>query len=348
MKRFTLLALLLTLLGSLARPAAATTFRVNNTLAPIATARLYNSLTTAQAAANTTAGDTLLVEGSGTTYLDFTCTKRLTIIGPGYLLTENPQNQANALPASVQVINFNVGSEGSAIIGLNFSPNYTGNVPNVAVNNISIIRCYLTNGISIANSITNLLILQNYITGYGIGVSYTGYSFSNVILKNNIINGPVYIDQYSSNPRIFSNVENNIFKGNVKLSANSFLSNIIAIATPSQPIAVTASSVQGNLIFTAGQLSTAGNANTLVTTPATLFVGLTAANGSTDGQYALPTASPYRMAGFGGTQPGIFGGSEPYVLSGVPPIPTIYSLRGDAIGSRQGGLNITIGARTNR
>jgi len=345
MKRFTLLALLLTLLGTLAQPAAATTFRVNNTLPPIATARLYNSLTTAQAA-STTPGDTLLVEGSGTTYLDFVCTKRLTIIGPGYLLTENPQNQANALPASVQVITFNAGSEGSAIIGLNFSPNYTGNVPNVAVNNISIIRCYLTNGISIGNSITNLLILQNYITGYGISVGYTGYSFSNVILKNNIINGPVYIDQYSSNPRIFSNVENNIFRGNVKISANSFLSNIIAIAAPTQPIQITASQVANNLMATAGQLP-AATANQVVNI-ATLFVGLTAANGSTDGQYRLPTTSPYLTAGFGGTQPGIFGGTESYVLSGVPPIPTIYSLRGDAIGSRQNGLNITIGARTNR
>ena len=343
MKNVFLFALFLLGVLGIYSPASGTIYRVNNNLTPIPTARLYATLATAQTAASGTAGDTLLVEGSGVEYASLTCAKKLTIIGPGYLLGQNPQSQANAIPATVQGITFNTGSESSSIIGLNFSASSTGYAPSISVNNIAIIRCYLTNGIYITSSVNNLLILQNYIQQFGISVQSTGYAFSNVILKNNIIVPNLSIAQYSGAPRIFSNVENNVFLGNVMITSNTFLSNIIA--NTAATAAVTASNNQGNLFAAAGQLPTTNN--TLVSNIPTLFVGLVAANNSTDGQYRLPAASPYLTAGFGGTQPGIFGGSEPYILSGVPGIPTIYSLRGDAVGSIQNGLNITIGARVN-
>ena len=340
MNKLALLALLLTGLLGAASSALATTLRVNNNLPTNASQRIFNSLPDAHASTSVLPGDTLLVEGSGTDYTGFICTKRLTIIGPGYFLTQNGQNQANALPASVQGITFNAGSEGSAIIGLTFATGSSNNLPNVSVNNVIIMRCYLPYGIYIANSINGMLALQNYMVQNGVYVGSSNTAFSNVILKNNIILSPLSVLRQTTNPRLFSNVENNIFLGGVTLDANNFINNIIA--TPGATVSITATST-GNLFATAGQLPAAGN--TLVANPASLFIGLAGAANSLDGQYRLATATAYPTTG--STQPGIFGGTEPYQLSGIPAIPTIYSLRADAVGSKQGGLNVTIGARVN-
>ncbi|MGI4883969.1 MAG: hypothetical protein ACRYFR_03310 [Janthinobacterium lividum] len=334
---FALTAVLLCFSISVAK---ATTFRVNNNLATNGGQRIFNSLTAAHASTNVQAGDTLLVEGSGTDYAGFTCTKKLVIIGPGYFLTQNGQNQANALGASVQGIAFNAGSEGSAIIGLTFATGASNYVPSISVNDITIMRCYLSYGISIVSTITRMLVLQNYISQSGIYVNSSATAFSDVILKNNIIASAFSTPQQMPNPRLFSNVENNIFLGSVTLSANSFINNIIA--SPTATVSITATST-GNLFATAGQLPATGN--TQVANPAALFVGLAGAANSTDGQYRLATSTAYPTTG--ATQPGIFGGTEPYRLSGIPAIPTIYSLRTDAVGSKQSGLNVTIGARVN-
>jgi hypothetical protein len=52
-------------------------------------------------------------------------------------------------------------------------------------------------------------------------------------------------------------------------------------------------------------------------------------------------------AGFGGVDVGIFGGPEPYVLSGIPPIPTIYFLTAPAIGEKNTGLPVQIKVKSN-
>ena len=56
-------------------------------------------------------GDTLHVEGSTTTYDVATITKRLVIIGTGYLLTDNPHTSSSALETKISRIIFNPGSE---------------------------------------------------------------------------------------------------------------------------------------------------------------------------------------------------------------------------------------------
>jgi hypothetical protein len=323
--------------------AMATTVRVNNTLPTDKTRKIYASLQEAHDDdTNVMAGDTLLVEGTSKEYGKLTCTKKLAIIGPGYFLTENPQSQANSLSARVQDINFNTGSEGSVIIGLFFSSGQTYYYPAVGVDGIAIIRCYLTNGVRITSSISSLVILQNYIERYGVIVQQTYYSFGGVILNNNIIASDITIDQYPNYPRIFTTVENNVFLEDVKLSTNSFRSNIIVkkMAT----VNVTSGGVQNNLVSNSQLPATNGNQTYNETA---LFVGLAGAGNSPDGQYKLKTDSPYKTAGFNGAEPGAFGGNEPYVLSGIPAIPTIYDLQGDAVGSKQNGLKITIKARTN-
>ena len=326
----------------------ATTVRVNNTLATNKANKIYASLQEAHDdGTNVTNGDTLLVDGTNIVYAGLTSTKKLVIIGPGYLLTENPQSQANSLPAIVEGITFNPGSEGSILIGMTFSTNSSLHQPAIAADNIAIIRCYLTNGIRIISSINNLVILQNFLLRYGISVNSSLYSFGGVILKNNVLADDISIEQYPNAPRIFTAVEHNNFLGDVKVQTNSFRSNIIV--NEDATVEVTSGGKDNNLVRTEQQLAQlpAANGNQVYNETA-LFVGPEGSDNSTDGQYRLKSNSPYLTAGYNGSEPGIFGGDEPYRLSGVPPIPTIYDIQGDVIGSRQDGLNITVKARVNQ
>ncbi len=321
--------------------AGATILRVNNTLATDKTKNIFASLQEAHDAAAGTGTDTLLVEGSTTEYALLNCTKKLVIIGPGYFLLQNG-GQANALSATVQSINFKAGSEGSTIIGLTFSTLNSSYAPYVYVNGIAILRCSMTNGIGIFGNITSLVILQNYMPG-GIGLANSAISFSGVILKNNLI-GSISISTTVSVPRIFATVEHNIFTSGVTLSTNTFQSNIITYQFAG--VNITSNIIQYNLDATNKTVSISST-NQLVQSNQ-LFIGLTAANNSPDGQYQFVTNSAYNKAGLNGEQPGIFGGSEPYVLSGIPPIPTIYQLQSDAVANKQDGLNVTIKARANQ
>ena len=79
---------------------------------------------------------------------------------------------------------------------------------------------------------------------------------------------------------------------------------------------------------------------------ANLFVGAT--GNSPDGQYKLKPTSPYLTSGYNNTQPGVFGGTQAYVLSGLPPIPSIYEFTADAFGSKQNGLPISIKVKANQ
>lgn len=342
MKRITFLPALITVLCLCTfQTVFANVFRINNTLVTDKTRKIYSSLQEAHDdGSNVGAGDTLLVEGTNIEYGTLTCTKRLVIIGTGYLLLQNGQNQANTLSSIVQIINFNTGSQGSIITGLLFSSRSTGYEPRISTDNIKIIRCYLTNGISITSSINNLAVIGNYLQN--LSINSTGYSVGGLILRNNIITSNISIEDYSTAPRRFTAVEHNIFLGNVRLTTNSFRSNIIVNRTAT--VDVTSGGIQNNL-FSNTQLP-ATNGNQMYDETA-LFVGLSGAANSPDGQYRLKTNSPYLTAGYNGAQPGIFGGNEPYVLSGIPAIPTIYDLQGDVIGSQQNGLNIIVKARTN-
>lgn len=88
----------------------------------------------------------------------------------------------------------------------------------------------------------------------------------------------------------------------------------------------------------------AGNGNSSNTTGfSSGFIG----SGSTDGKWQLSASSIFKGVGFGGADCGIFGGAEPYVLSGIPPIPTIYSLTAPAVGEKNTGLPIQIKVKSN-
>ena len=135
-------------------------------------------LTLQEASDNAAAGDTIYVEGSINNYQDgATIDKRLTIIGPGYFLSENDSTQANALYAKFNTgIFFNTGSAGSVIAGIESHIS-------ISVDNITVRRCK-SNYISFDAVVKNIFITQNYVDQ--INVSYNG-KITNSVISNNII-----------------------------------------------------------------------------------------------------------------------------------------------------------------
>jgi hypothetical protein len=84
---------------------------------------------------------------------------------------------------------------------------------------------------------------------------------------------------------------------------------------------------------------------------ATVFVG-SGAGISTDGAWKLKAGSPAIGAGYGSTPGtpidcGIYGGGFPYVLSGIPPIPSIYFFENQPVGSNTDPIDVSIKAKSN-
>ena len=118
--KYTLYFFALTLLFNVSiGSASATIFRVNNGLTENIPNKLFAKIQTAINNNSVGAGDTLMVESSGINYEGFTCNKKLTIIGPGYFLGENPG--VNGVVASAKINDycyFVANSQGSYLIGM--------------------------------------------------------------------------------------------------------------------------------------------------------------------------------------------------------------------------------------
>jgi protein involved in ribonucleotide reduction len=338
MKRYCLLFLTLTLLQT----AFAGIFRVNNTLTTDASQRLFKTIQEANDASAVLAGDTLMIESSPTIYASANINKPLTLIGPGYFLSQNPQTQANVVQAVVSQIDIKPAATGTVLMGLTFSGNNTFFAPYIEASNVIVRRCYLPNYLYLAGNVNNVSILQNFFASSA-AVSYNNsfYTFSNVVLKNNVFSGAINIPSDINTQRVFSAVENNIFLGSVTLTAGTFRSNIV-VGT-SATVNVSSANIENNLVSNNQLPATNGNQTY---NAANLFVGATGA--STDGQYKLKNGSPYLTAGYNNTEPGIYGGTQPYVLSGIPPLPSIYSFIADGTASKQTGLPINVKAKTNQ
>lgn len=317
-------------------------FRVNNTLTTNPVQKTYNSILEANNSSAVLPGDTLMIEGCPTEYDGTALNKRLVLIGPGYLLNENPQTQANLSTAVLRNLTFENGASGSIIAGLTFSGFSGSYIPYISnASNIVIMRCYLPNPIVLIGNVSGIQIIQNYFARSAIYIGSGSYTFTGVSLKNNYIDEAQSITSSDSYQRIFSAVENNIFNGNVTLTANVFRSNIITSTTA--VVAVSSGSIENNLVANSQLPATNGNQTF---NAANLFVGVS--GNSIDGQYKLKGNSPYLAAGYNNTQPGIFGGTSPYVLSGLPATPAIYGFTADGFVNKAAGLQVNIKVKANQ
>ncbi len=288
---------------------------------------------------NSSNGDTIYVEGSETAYPGADISHSVTIIGPGYFLSENPKTHANGLEAKFNGdINFNTGSAGSIITGCNLGY-YSISINE---NDISVIGCVVYDvKLSKLSGVTeNILVLQNYITNSIHSNSYNS-PITNSIISNNIIE--VYI--LISSPNSSMQIVNNVFggKGSYAFSidcSNSTIQNNISTSSSAQ-IKVNAGNTITNNILASNGTNTNGNQYNVAM--ANVFVDHNGLKGySTDGKWQLKAGSPAIGAGVGSVDCGAYGGVKPYVLSGLPDLPHIYEASIPSTANSNKGLKVTI------
>ncbi|WP_201978974.1 hypothetical protein [Hymenobacter rubidus] len=322
----------LLVLASHLASAQGTIRRVNNT--GITGTNIYSTIQLAHDASVN--GDIIQVEPSTVSYGNLTCTKQLTIVGPGYFLSFNqpPALQASVIPATIDQVVFNPGSAGSSIAGMTINGNlYPG------VSNLTIVRNYINSTIY-ANynaNISNTLIRQNYI--YTISYYSGSASSTNLLITNNIILSSANVSLAS-----FSGE----FSNNDMLSGTAYFDNFTVKNNYINSLSTTANTTwQYNLLT--GALPTLGSQsnNTPSVSQSSVFVLAPTAPGQYDAWYKLKTGTnPATGGGQGGVDIGATGSSTGYAyhFSGLPAIPAIYQLSQAVSGNT---LNVTLGTRSN-
>lgn len=145
----------------------------------------YTSLTDAIAAAS--AGDTIYIHGSSSSYGNQSIDKQLYIYGPGYLLNDNPvpAQQTAVEDATLGTTTIQPTASGTLVQGIRFSFTL-----NIHADNVTIENCRTSNieigDNSPVTAVNNISIRKNYC-----GQITINYGSSNVIVANNIAFGTV-------------------------------------------------------------------------------------------------------------------------------------------------------------
>ena len=291
--------------------------------------------TTISAAVSTAAdGDTLYIEGYPN-YDGWTATKKLTYIGPGYFLEENPETQANATPAHISgTVTLDPGSEGSVLTGLYIYGTVIIKDDNIVIKR-NLIESSSYRSIKMDEvGVSNIIIKKNYIYSYsGIGV---GNNCQNIMINNNYLNGSTVIQSASTSALT---VDHNVVNGRVELYNSVFSNNIMYSGSFYGDY-----NSYNNNVCNAAQLTT-DNGNIQNVTMDNVFVG--EEGNSTDGQWQLALESVAIGADSEDGDCGMFGGLFPYVLSGVPSeLPAIYYFYSTSEGTNVSGLRIHVKAKT--
>ena len=293
------------------------------------------------------AGDTIYVEQSPFSYGGATIDKQVILIGGGYWHTENDSTSANTERSIIDDVSFNVGSEGSILIGISIDKIINDNVwdfvlINVNTDDIILERCFIQISvvggdpvpklILLNGDVNNIIIQQNWIYFYNNNESgnciYLNGDTQNVLIRNNFIRSvtnnstggyPIYMETASSlnSPQI----NGNIIIGNMSTYDCLYLNNIQI----SGNFYNGAGGVTANNICNATQFPDSNN-NQQNVDMSTVFVDhdLYIDNG-----YILAPGSPAIGAGFNGGDCGMFSndyGGNTYRLSGLPAIPAIYEI----------------------
>lgn len=294
-------------------------------------------------------GDTVHLEASAIAYpTSSSINKRLVFIGTGYFISGSGANiglQANPNSAFFTgALRFDSLASGSLFLGIDIR---TDLWLDPRADNIRFERCrfgaisWNTVASSTLNRAQNIVFNKCYFNGAS---TTSQFYYDNLEITNCIITSGLTFNATNIGSAL---IRNNVFLGGVTL-INTYFANNILLNIGAGSFNVTFSTIRNNIAQFAGVLPT-GNGNQEGISQATLFVG--SSGNSTDGQWVLRAGSPAIGAGetVASITPdcGAFGTADPYRLSGIPPIPTIYSLT--VPGSVPVGqpLNITVSTRSN-
>lgn len=340
---------LLALVTVISMSTQAKSWRMNNNVGVVAD---FTTFLTALSDARVVSGDTIYVEPSATKYdgSGAFLTKRLVIIGPGYLLdpanTTTPGNGGlQVVPYDAQLSYFYVTAAGafSKIIGLNVDAAYLR-----TTNNITFERCRFTGVLQFEQGLsTNITVRKCFFSS---SFNYNGASTaSNLICENNIF-APACVMNLPMLTGSGNIVRNNTFyeTGNGSNIVNAyFVNNIVACLVP---FTLTDCTIKNNLFKSNQPLpATATNNQINVNMLADVYLG----TGSYDGRAMLKATSLAKGAGLTvgsvvNPDCGAFGATDPYVLSGIPNIPTIYTFTAPtSIPSGSATMNVTFSTRNN-
>ena len=294
-------------------------WRVNNV--PGITA----DFTTAQAAHDgANANDTIYLESSPNPYGNLITSKKLTWIGLGYFLAQNPGLQFHSNAGTLNDITVNTGSDGSVFeINMLFNTLYINSCANITFK-----RCYLRGSIYMINTVNHVTITESYLD-LGNGAlqvapspsSQFGFTFTNNIMVINYvgINANSYQVTFNNNTVITNGGGNSYVIDNATVANNIFYNTAVgSLYDAGYP-----SNVTNNLWTGTTNAGFVGsNGNIYASDPNTVFVF----NSSPDGKYKLAAGSPATGTGAGNVDMGAYGGADTYVVSVLPAIPTIYQL----------------------
>jgi hypothetical protein len=307
--------------------------------------------------------DTIHIESSQFIYDAATITKKIVLMGPGFFLPDNPKTGNNLLDAKIKRVNFNAGSAGSSVIGLNVvvSTNTADGYIQIAADYITIKRCRIERSIYFhitgGSEIQRVTILQNFFPDtYATNALYFTNSFYvppvEVIFNNNICQKTLLWERSASG--IAWNItqcKNNVFDGpdnlatpNLRFTTSDFSNNILMPVNAIVDITATPAQIAYNIGTQTAQFGTSNN-NLVVPDISTLFVG----GNSKDGSYQIKSGSQAYKNGSDGTDRGALGGaiaSSRYTLSGLAPVPVVYEVTTTGAVSAETGLPVTIKART--
>ena len=330
----------------------AKSWRVNNNSGVVAD---FSTIVAANSSASVLPGDTLYIEPSATEYVtsSLTLTKRLIFIGPGYFLdpasTTSPGNaglQASTLDAKIGFIYLGSAASGTKFLGVteNSSFYFTG------ATNIRFEKVLFQGGVYFQSGTNDSISFRkcffNAVGMYGT----TSVVLTNFVFENNLFYSYAYVTLplLSGSGNIFRN--NSIINDayGFSLSNTYVANNIFGTNTESTFSNCT---IKNNIFQVAQTLPVTASGNLVSQAMTNVYVSST--TGSLDSRMMLKSGSI--ASGFGLTigsvtspDAGAFGATDPYKLSGIPNVPSIYSLTvPTSIPSGSATMSITLSTRNN-
>lgn len=289
-----------------------------------------------EAYSNVSAGDTLYLVPSQSTYTIDRIEKQLHFVGSGYLLDENDTSVFDASESELRLERLSGEDNGATADGTSFFGLIiigTAGTLDIRADEISFRRCFIMDRVKGNNShaFSGLTVVQSYLEE-----GLDGH-FTDVYISNSYIGGAGYPFQDVNNGLVVNSIIEAILGNLENLNIEN---NIIFDNDASHLFDASENNTITNSIFVHEEPSSPGTNNQFNVDPSTLFVGPD--GNSTDAQWQLSESSPAKGAGTNGDDIGMFGGPNPYVLSGIPAIPRVTEFTAPSAGSGNSGLPVSI------